>query len=64
MKVSYAQIIAKLKIPHTPTHSDYYSLAIKFNILSHSKFYLFSFGFVCRGKVIYKWQILTKLHCA
>ena len=24
--------------------------AIKFNILSLSKFYLFSFGFVCRGK--------------
>ena len=33
-----------------PTYSNYYSLAIKFNILSLSKFYLFSFGFVCRGK--------------
>ena len=33
-----------------PTLSDYYSLAIKFDILSLSKFYLFSFGIVCRDK--------------
>ena len=32
-----------------PTHPNFYNLAIKFNILSLSKFYLFSFGFVFRG---------------
>ena len=46
----YAQTIANLNIPPYPTYSDYYSLAIKLNILSLSKFYLFSFGFVCRDK--------------
>ena len=50
MTVRYAQIIAHLKIPPYPTHSYYSSLAIKFNTLSLSKFYLFSFGFVCMGK--------------
>ena len=50
MAVRYAQIIVHLKIPPYPTHSDYYSLPIKFNILSFSKFYLFSFGFVCMSK--------------
>ena len=49
MTVRYGQIIVHLKIPPYPTHSNYYSLAIKFNILSLSVFYLFSFGFVCRG---------------
>ena len=34
MTVRYAQLIAQLKIPPYPTQSDYYSLAIKFNILS------------------------------
>ena len=46
----YAPIIAHLKTPTYPTHSDYYSLAIKFNILSLSKFYVFSLGFICRCK--------------
>ena len=32
-----------------PTHSAYYRHVIKFNILSLSKIYLFSFGFVSRG---------------
>ena len=50
MIVRYAQDFAHLKIPPYPTHSDYYSLAIEFNILSLSKFYLLLFGFVCRGK--------------
>ena len=50
MTVRHVQIIAHLKYPPYPTYSDYYSLAIKLNILSLSKFYLFSFGFVCRGK--------------
>ena len=36
----------------------------KIQHLSLSKFYLFSFGFVCRAKVIYKWQILIKLRHA
>ena len=31
-----------------PTHSDYYSLALKFNISSLSSF--FSLHFVCRGE--------------
>ena len=48
LTVLYAPIIAKM--PTYPTHSDYYILAIKFNILSLFKFYLFAFGFVCRGK--------------
>ena len=39
MTVRYAPIIVHLKIPPYPTHSDYYSLAIKFFILSLSKFY-------------------------
>ena len=43
LTVRYTQIIAHLKIPQYPTQSDYYSLAIKFNILSLSKFYLFRF---------------------
>ena len=38
MTVRYAQLIAHLKIPPYPTYYDYYSLAIKFNILSPSKF--------------------------
>ena len=50
MTVRYAKILAHLKIPPYPAHSDYYSLVIKFNISSLSKFYLFYFGFVCRGK--------------
>ena len=41
---------AHLKMLIYPTHSDYYSLAIKLHILSLSNFYLFSFSFVCRGK--------------
>ena len=41
MTVRYGQIIAHLKIRLYPTHSDYCSLAIKFNILSLSMFYLF-----------------------
>ena len=45
------QIFAHLKLLPYPTYSDHYSLAIKFNILSLSKFYLFSFGFNCSGKV-------------
>ena len=50
MTARYAHIIAHLKIQPCPTHTEYYSQAIKFNILSLSKFYLFSFDFVCRGK--------------
>ena len=50
LTVCYAPIIAHLKMPPYPIRSDYYSLAIKFNNLSLSKFYLSSFGFVCRGK--------------
>ena len=33
-----------------PNHSDAYSIAVKFNILSLAKFYSFSSGAVCRGK--------------
>ena len=33
-----------------PTHSDAYSIAVKFNILSLAKFYSFSSGAVCMGK--------------
>ena len=54
MTVRYAQIFAHLKIPPYHTHSDYYGLAIKFNILSHSELYSFSFGFAC---------ITFLLHC-
>ena len=50
MTVRYAQIFAHLKILAYLTHSHYYSLAITFNIFSLLKVYLFSFGFVCRGK--------------
>ena len=50
MTVRYAQSFAHLKILPYLTHSDYYSLAITFNILSLLKVYSFSFGFVCRGK--------------
>ena len=50
MTVHYAQIIAHLKILPYPTHSDYCSLVIKFNILSLSKFYFFSVSFVCKVK--------------
>ena len=49
----YAKIITHLKIQKYPTHFDYYSLAIKFNILSLSKFCLFSVCFVCRGRDIF-----------
>ena len=57
----YAQISAHLKIPPYPTHSDYYSLAIKFNILSISKFYLyFCSVFIAGATIIYKRQILIK----
>ena len=44
------EILPFLKIPPYPTHSDNYSLAIKFNIMSLSKLYLLSFDFVCMGK--------------
>ena len=50
MTVHYAQISAHLKIPPYSTHSDNCSLAIKFNTLSLSMFYLFSISFVCRGE--------------
>ena len=50
MTARFAQIIGHLKIQPYPTHSDYYNLAIKLNFSCLSKFYLFSFGFVCRGK--------------
>ena len=45
-----AQSIAYLKMRAYPIHSYYYSLSIKVNILSHSTFYLLSFGFARRGK--------------
>ena len=48
--VRFAQSIAHLKIPPHHTHFDYYSIAMQFNILSLSEFYIFSFGFVCRDK--------------
>ena len=66
MKVRHAQIIAYWKLLSYPTHSDYYSLVIKFNILSLSKFYFFFFGSVMFAgvKVIYKLHILIKLHRA
>ena len=54
MTVRYAKIIAYLKIPPYRTYFDYYSLAIKYNILSLSKFYLFSFGLFAGARVIYK----------
>ena len=44
LTVLHAQINIPSKILTYPTHSDYYSLGIKFNILSLSKFYLFSIG--------------------
>ena len=50
LTVRYAQIITHLKMSTYPTNSDYNSLAIQFNIMRLSNFYLFSFGFVCRGK--------------
>ena len=50
LKVNNAQLIAHLKMWTYPTYSDFCSLAIKFNILSLSKFNLFPFGFVCRDK--------------
>ena len=50
LTIRYAQIIAHLKLWKYPTHSDYYSLAIKINITSLSKFNLFAFVFVCRDK--------------
>ena len=46
MTVRYAQIIVHLKIATYPTHSDYYSLVIKFKILSLSKS-LISFVWFC-----------------
>ena len=45
-------------IPH---HSDCYSLAIALNILSPPKLYLFSFGFVRRGKGHLQMTDLIKL---
>ena len=50
LAIHYAQTIAHLEMLTYPTHSDYYSLAIKLHILSLSKLYLFYFCFVCRGK--------------
>ena len=38
LTVRYAQIYTTLKIPTYPTHSDYYSLVIKLNILGLSNF--------------------------
>ena len=52
-----AQFIAHLKFPPYPTDSDYYSLAIKFTILNLTKFNLFSFGFVCRDKGHFSFQL-------
>ena len=61
MTVRYAQSIAHLKILPYPTHFDYYSLPIKFNILSCIHFRLVLFA---GANVIYKWQILIKLRRA
>ena len=63
MTVRYSQIIGHLKIPPYPTHSDYYSLAIKFNILSLSNFFFRSVVFA-GPEVIYKRHILIKLRRA
>ena len=49
LTVRYAQNYTPLKIPTYPSHPDYYSLVIKFNVFGLSKFRFFTSGFIGRG---------------
>ena len=49
LTVRYTQNYTPFKIPTYPTHPDYYSLVIKFNVLGLSKFRFFMSGFIERG---------------
>ena len=62
LTVRYDQINPTLKKQIYNTHSDYYSLAIKFNILGISKFrFFFRLVLLEEAKGIYTWQIINKV---
>ena len=61
LTVGYAQNYNPLKIPTYPTHSDYYSLVINFNVLCLSKFRFLRPVLLEEAKGIQKWKIMHKL---
>ena len=65
--VRYAQIYTPLKIPTYPTHPDYFSQEIKFNILGLSKFRFFTSSFVGHTQndiLCVNYACITCLFCA
>ena len=61
LTVRYAENYTSLKISTYPTHSDYYSLVIKFNVLGISKFRFLRPVLLEEAKGIHKSQIMHKL---
>ena len=61
MTLRYAQNYTPLKNPIYPTHPDYYSLVMKFNVLGLLKFRFLRLVLLEEDKGIRKWQIMHKL---